>query len=74
MYSAPAQFRSKEITKASVVDDMVESNSLLYKPLAQREADSKDGWVKGKATEHPDHCIVIKVSHDGRQTEQERLG
>ncbi|GJN92317.1 hypothetical protein Rhopal_005347-T1 [Rhodotorula paludigena] len=51
---------SKEITKASVVDDMVESNSLLYKPLAQREADSKDGWVKGKATEHPDHCIVIK--------------
>ncbi|XP_054269718.1 inositol-3-phosphate synthase 1-B [Macrosteles quadrilineatus] len=29
--SAPAQFRSKEISKSSVVDDMVESNSILYK-------------------------------------------
>jgi myo-inositol-1-phosphate synthase len=41
--SAPAQFRSKEISKASVVDDMVASNSLLYKPLAKKEADSEDG-------------------------------
>lgn len=30
--SAPAQFRSKEITKSNVVDDMVQSNSILYKP------------------------------------------
>lgn len=30
--SAPAQFRSKEISKANVVDDMVASNQLLYKP------------------------------------------
>jgi len=29
--SAPRQFRSKEISKASVVDDMVASNPLLYK-------------------------------------------
>ncbi|KAJ1941099.1 Myo-inositol-1-phosphate synthase, partial [Kickxella alabastrina] len=29
--SAPAQFRSKEISKSSVVDDMVGSNHLLYK-------------------------------------------
>jgi len=29
--SAPKQFRSKEISKSNVVDDMVESNSLLYK-------------------------------------------
>ncbi|XP_041982021.1 inositol-3-phosphate synthase [Aricia agestis] len=28
--SAPAQFRSKEITKSNVVDDMVSSNALLY--------------------------------------------
>jgi myo-inositol-1-phosphate synthase len=28
--SAPAQFRSKEISKSNVVDDMVESNRLLY--------------------------------------------
>ena len=30
--SAPQQFRSKEISKSNVVDDMVESNSVLYKP------------------------------------------
>ncbi|XP_047107119.1 inositol-3-phosphate synthase 1-A isoform X1 [Schistocerca piceifrons] len=30
--SAPQQFRSKEISKSSVVDDMVESNRILYKP------------------------------------------
>jgi myo-inositol-1-phosphate synthase len=30
--SEPAQFRSKEITKANVVDDMVASNHILYKP------------------------------------------
>jgi len=29
--SAPQQFRSKEISKSSVVDDMVESNKILYK-------------------------------------------
>ncbi|XP_033726568.1 inositol-3-phosphate synthase 1-A-like [Pecten maximus] len=28
--SAPKQFRSKEITKTNVVDDMVESNQILY--------------------------------------------
>ena len=30
--SAPLQFRSKEISKSSVVDDMVQSNPLLYGP------------------------------------------
>jgi len=30
--SAPQQFRSKEISKSTVVDDMVNSNPLLYKP------------------------------------------
>jgi myo-inositol-1-phosphate synthase len=29
--SAPQQFRSKEISKSNVVDDMVESNNILYK-------------------------------------------
>lgn len=29
--SAPAQFRSKEISKSNVVDDMVDSNHILYK-------------------------------------------
>eukprot|EP01061_Rhynchopus_euleeides_P038805 TRINITY_DN66548_c0_g1_i1.p1 TRINITY_DN66548_c0_g1~~TRINITY_DN66548_c0_g1_i1.p1 ORF type:complete len:518 (+),score=280.94 TRINITY_DN66548_c0_g1_i1:63-1616(+) len=29
--SSPAQFRSKEITKTNVVDDMVASNKILYK-------------------------------------------
>ncbi|GAA5858975.1 hypothetical protein JCM8547_007183 [Rhodosporidiobolus lusitaniae] len=58
--NAQAQFRSKEISKASVVDDMVAANHLLYKPLAEKEADSKDGFVKGHTTEHPDHCVVIR--------------
>lgn len=30
--SAPKQFRSKEISKSNVVDDMVESNQVLYSP------------------------------------------
>ena len=30
--SAPKQFRSKEISKSNVVDDMVESNRILYEP------------------------------------------
>ena len=43
--SAPQQFRSKEISKASVVDDIIASNQLLYNE------------EKGKKI---DHCIVIK--------------
>ncbi|KAL9654307.1 hypothetical protein ABK040_010338 [Willaertia magna] len=43
--SSPLQFRSKEVSKQSVVDDMVLSNDVLY-PNKQKDA--------------PDHCIVIK--------------
>ncbi|CAK9437606.1 uncharacterized protein LODBEIA_P19840 [Lodderomyces beijingensis] len=43
--SAPQQFRSKEISKQSVVDDMIESNEILY----NKESGDK-----------VDHCIVIK--------------
>lgn len=43
--SSPKQFRSKEISKASVVDDVIESNSILYDPTKK---------------ESIDHCIVIK--------------
>lgn len=42
---APQQFRSKEISKASVVDDIIELNQILYND------------EKGKLI---DHCIVIK--------------
>jgi myo-inositol-1-phosphate synthase len=42
--SAPQQFRSKEISKSNVVDDMVASNQILY----------------GEGLKHPDHCVVIK--------------
>lgn len=42
--SAPQQFRSKEISKSCVVDDMVSSNQILY----------------GQGIDHPDHCVVIK--------------
>lgn len=43
--SAPKTFRSKEISKSSVVDDMVSSNGLIYDRAAG---------------EHPDHTVVIK--------------
>lgn len=46
--SSAQQFRSKEISKSNVVDDMVAANSVLYKR-------GKDG-----KQEHPDHCVVIK--------------
>ena len=49
--SSQRQFRSKEISKSSVVDDCCEANSLLYRP--GKEATGEKG-------ERPDHCIVIK--------------
>ncbi|KAL5512531.1 INO1 [Sanghuangporus baumii] len=53
--SAEPQFKSKEISKSSVVDDMVASNALLYKP---GNPEAKD--TKAKKGEHPDHIVVIK--------------
>ncbi|KAJ7104255.1 hypothetical protein B0H15DRAFT_17240 [Mycena belliarum] len=53
--SAERQFRSKEISKSSVVDDMVDANRLLYKAP---EVGPK-GTTTGKG-EHPDHIVVIK--------------
>lgn len=52
--SAEPQFKSKEISKSSVVDDMVDANRLLYKPPVV--------GATGKAAkgEHPDHIVVIK--------------
>lgn len=52
--SAERQFKSKEISKSSVVDDMVDANRLLYKPPVV--------GATGKAAkgEHPDHIVVIK--------------
>ncbi|KAI0282890.1 Myo-inositol-1-phosphate synthase [Russula aff. rugulosa BPL654] len=61
--SSQRQFRSKEISKSSVVDDMVAANHLLYKTKAEVEAEQglsigeKAKDVKG---EHPDHIVVIK--------------
>lgn len=52
--SAERQFKSKEISKSNVVDDMVNANHLLYKPAAP-SATGKT--AKG---EHPDHIVVIK--------------
>jgi len=43
--SEARQFRSKEISKSNVVDDVVASNKVLY-PDAKKD--------------HPDHCVVIK--------------
>ena len=53
--SAERQFKSKEISKSSVVDDMVDANRLLYKAPEVGEK----GVAKGKG-EHPDHIVVIK--------------
>ena len=55
--SAEPQFKSKEISKSSVVDDMVESNRLLYKAP---EAGAPTVSGKAKKGEHPDHIVVIK--------------
>ncbi|KAK4050863.1 Myo-inositol-1-phosphate synthase [Microbotryomycetes sp. JL201] len=56
------QFKSKEISKSSVVDDMVAANRLLYKPILESPHGEKAVAKGDKArdTEHPDHCIVIK--------------
>lgn len=54
--SSQRQFRSKEISKSSVVDDMCEANHLLYRPTQPAKTDGGEA-VKG---ERPDHCIVIK--------------
>lgn len=53
--SSERQFRSKEISKSNVVDDMVAANTVLYK---QKTKDPKTGKVTD--AEHPDHCVVIK--------------
>lgn len=69
------QFRSKEISKSNVVDDMVAANHVLYKrkPAAPSSASNGSaahtealGAKKAQASnnetesEHPDHCVVIK--------------
>jgi myo-inositol-1-phosphate synthase len=53
--SAEKQFKSKEISKSSVVDDMVDANRLLYKAPQI----GPKGLPVGKG-EHPDHIVVIK--------------
>ncbi|EAU92014.1 inositol-3-phosphate synthase [Coprinopsis cinerea okayama7 len=53
--SAERQFKSKEISKSSVVDDMVNANRLLFKAPEVGEK----GVPIGKG-EHPDHIVVIK--------------
>ncbi|OCF75008.1 myo-inositol-1-phosphate synthase [Kwoniella mangroviensis CBS 8886] len=55
--SSQRQFRSKEISKSSVVDDMVAANHLLYKTAAEVTAETGEVTKKG---EHPDHIVVIK--------------
>lgn len=59
--NAQAQFRSKEISKASVIDDMVAANHLLYKPTLSTPGGEK-AVAKGEKhrdTEHPDHVCRL---------------
>ncbi|KAI0315166.1 hypothetical protein OF83DRAFT_1174085 [Amylostereum chailletii] len=58
--SQDAQFKSKEISKSSVVDDMVASNYLLYKTADQVAAEKGIAKTKDVKGEHPDHIVVIK--------------
>jgi len=61
--SSQRQFRSKEISKSSVVDDMVAANHLLYKTKAEVEAEQETSTgekAKDVKGEHPDHVVVIK--------------
>lgn len=55
--SSQRQFRSKEISKSSVVDDMVAANALLFKPAEELTKETGEVHKKG---EHPDHIVVIK--------------
>lgn len=55
--SSARQFRSKEISKSSVVDDMVAANPVLFKTAADLSAETGEVVKKG---EHPDHIVVIK--------------
>ncbi|KAK1927564.1 putative inositol-3-phosphate synthase [Papiliotrema laurentii] len=55
--SSQRQFRSKEISKSSVVDDMVAANPILYKTAADLTQETGEVVKKG---EHPDHIVVIK--------------
>jgi len=58
--SAPAQFRSKEISKSSVVDDMVEANHLLYPTKLAEPGKPIKKSGEGRDSDHPDHLVVIK--------------
>jgi hypothetical protein len=58
--SAPEQFRSKEISKSNVVDDMVLSNGLLYSPLRTPSLRNFSSVCRYAKDEHPDHVVVIK--------------
>ncbi|GMK55325.1 hypothetical protein CspeluHIS016_0203810 [Cutaneotrichosporon spelunceum] len=55
--SSAKQFRSKEISKSSVVDDMVAANPVLFKTAADL---TEETGVATKKGEHPDHIVVIK--------------
>jgi myo-inositol-1-phosphate synthase len=61
--SAPEQFRSKEISKSNVVDDMVLSNGLLYVFSTFSASVRLSGLFHSyryAKDEHPDHVVVIK--------------
>ncbi|KAJ1979599.1 Myo-inositol-1-phosphate synthase [Dimargaris xerosporica] len=59
--SAPQQFRSKEISKSNVVDDMVYANHILY-PRTKKQSKGALAATNGAVDdiEHPDHVVVIK--------------
>lgn len=68
--SAPQQFRSKEISKSNVVDDMVQSNPILYQPGEKPDhcvSDTERWWApyrcfqKTKKTYKLSLCVTSQV-------------
>ena len=62
--SAEPQFKSKEISKSSVVDDMVASNALLYKP-----ADPNAPVAKNGRAAKCEHYADLLIDHNHLQYE-----
>ncbi len=65
--SAPQTFRSKEISKSNVVDDVVASNSILYGP---GNVSSRAGANKGGDMNRPSNTFSQKTTMTMRTTTQ----
>ncbi|XP_049495380.1 inositol-3-phosphate synthase 1 [Panthera uncia] len=64
--SAPPQFRSKEVSKSSVVDDMVQSNPVLYAPGEEPDHCVRGPWASEKLERaHPSEDSDFYMNYEG---------